>query len=84
MAEYYDLELNTIINDLSAYGDSAGPWDLNLGVKIFKELREQSFERVGWLPSSYSGCGDLFYTQKQRDYMINSGLKVVMHQNKYK
>ena len=82
--EYYNLELSSTINNLSDYADLTGPWDLNLGTRIFKDLREKSFERVGWLPSSYSGCGDLFYTQKQRDYMIDSGLKVVMHQNKYK
>ena len=84
MMEYYNLELSSTINNLSDYADLTGPWDLNLGTRIFKDLREKSFERVGWLPSSYSGCGDLFYTQKQRDYMIDSGLKVVMHQNKYK
>jgi len=84
MMEYYNVELSSTIHNLSDYADLTGPWDLNLGMRIFKDFKEKSFERVGWLPSSYSGCGDLFYTQKQRDYMIESGLKVVIHQNKYK
>lgn len=83
MVEFYKTELNLEILDPCSHADKTGPWDLNLGIKIFKELRERSFERIGWLPSSYSGCTDLFYTQKQRDYMLQSGLKVVIHQNKY-
>lgn len=83
MIEYYKPELNLEMTDLCSHADKTGPWDLNLGIKIFKRLREKSFERVGWLPSCYSGCTDLFYTQKQRDYMLQSGLKVAIHQNKY-
>lgn len=81
--KYFDHELNSIINDKSSYVDNTGPWDLSLGIRIFDDLKEKSFDHVGWLPSSYSGCGEYFYTQKQRDYMLNSGMKVVIHQHKY-
>jgi hypothetical protein len=82
--KYFDLELNSKIVDKSSHVDQTGPWDLQLGIRIVEDLKEKSFDHVGWLPSSYSGCGEYFYTQKQRDYMLNSGMKVVIHQNKYK
>jgi hypothetical protein len=58
-------------------------WDLEIGIRLFKEYGEKSFEKVGWLPSSYSGCGDYYYNQTQRELMIDTGQKVVIHQYKY-
>jgi len=81
--KYFDQEINSKIVDKSSHVDQTGPWDIQLGVRIVEDLKEKSFDYVGWLPSSYSGCGEYFYTQQQRDYMLNSGMKVVMHQNKY-
>jgi hypothetical protein len=63
--------------------DKLGPWDLYLGMRLFREFKEKSFEKVAWLASAYSGCGDYFYSQKQRDYMLSSGMKVAVHQHKY-
>lgn len=82
--KYFDTELNSKIVDKSSHVDITGPWDIQLGIRIVEDLKEKSFDHVGWLPSSYSGCGEYFYTQSQRDYMLNSGMKVVIHQNKYK
>lgn len=59
------------------------PWDNFLGTKFYKKYKSKCFNRIGWLPSSYSGCGDEFYCQKQRNFMLDSGLKVAIHQNKY-
>lgn len=75
-----ELEFN---GDVSSYMDSITSWDLEIGIRLFKEYGEKSFEKVGWLPSSYSGCGDYYYNQKQRESMLTSGQKVVIHQYKY-
>lgn len=80
--KYFFPELNFIGNP-SDHMDIITSWDLEIGIRLFKDLNEKSFEKVGWLPSSYSGCGDYYYNQQQRDEMLTSGLKIVIHQNKY-
>ena len=83
MCEFFQKELYTNIIDRSSHVDEVGPWDFGLGIRIYNKLKEDSFKRVGWLPSSYSGCGDFCYNEKQRVNMIETGLKIVMHQYKY-
>jgi hypothetical protein len=80
--KYFLTELNFQGNP-SDHMDTITSWDLEIGIRLFKDLKEKSFEKVGWLPSSYSGCGDYYYNQKQRDKMLTSGLKIVIHQYKY-
>ena len=80
---YFHKEMHDEIKNKSDYMDIISPWDLEIGIRLFKNLKEKSFDKVGWLPSSYSGCGDYYYNQNQRDDMLNKGLKVVIHQNKY-
>ncbi len=80
---YYHKELYNNIKNKSDYMDTISPWDLEIGIRLFKDMKEKSFEKVGWLPSSYSGCGDYYYNQEQRNDMLNKGYKVVIHQNKY-
>ena len=83
IAEYLINEINDSGKNDSNHMDKLGPWDLYLGIRLFREFKEKSFEKVAWLASAYSGCGDYFYSQKQRDYMLSSGMKVAVHQNKY-
>ena len=80
---YFYKELYSNIINKSNYMNTISPWDLEIGIRLFKDLKEKSFEKVGWLPSSYSGCGDYYYNQDQRDDMLNNRYKVVIHQNKY-
>ena len=80
---YFHKELYNNIKNKSDYMDTISPWDLEIGIRLFKDLKEKSFDKVGWLPSSYSGCGDYFYNQDQRNQMLQSGLKSVIHQYKY-
>ena len=80
---YFYKELYSNIINKSDYMDTISPWDLEIGIRLFKDLKEKSFEKVGWNPSSYSGCGDYFYNQEQRNQMLESGLKSVIHQYKY-
>ena len=80
---YFYKELYNDIKNKSDYMDTISPWDLEIGIRLFKDLKEKSFEKVGWLPSSYSGCGDYFYNQDQRNQMLESELKAVIHQYKY-
>lgn len=83
LCNYYRDEIDNKIIDKNSHVDEVGPWDFGLGIRIFKKLKEESFKRVGWLPSVYSGCGDFCYNQTQRDLMLKSGLKAVIHQHKY-
>jgi glycosyltransferase involved in cell wall biosynthesis len=81
-AKYFQPELE-FYGDVSSYMNTITSWDLEIGIRLFKEYGEKSFEKVGWLPSSYSGCGDYYYNQTQRELMIDTGQKVVIHQYKY-
>lgn len=83
LCEFFANELNNNIIDKSQHVDEVGPWDLDLGIRIYNKLKDESFKRVGWLPSSYSGCGDFCYNEKQRLNMLETNLKIVMHQYKY-
>lgn len=80
---YFHKEMYEPIQNKSDYMDTISPWDLEIGIRLFKNLKEKSFEKVGWNPSSYSGCGDDFYNQIQRENMLKDGTKVVIHQYKY-
>lgn len=80
---YFKNEMEIKNEDASDHMDTITSWDLEIGIRLFKEFGEQSFEKVGWLPSSYSGCGDFYYNEEQRVSMLNSGLKTVIHQYKY-
>jgi glycosyltransferase involved in cell wall biosynthesis len=82
-ARYFDYELKFVGDSQSNHMDTITSWDLEIGIRLFKQYGEQSFEKVGWLPSSYSGCGDYYYNQSQRESMLSSGQKVVIHQYKY-
>ena len=59
------------------------PWDYESGIRLFREHKEESFKLVGWLKSSYSGCGDNYYNEKQRLHMLESKIKKVIHQYKH-
>jgi SAM-dependent methyltransferase len=83
MCEFFNKELYGTILNKSEHVDEVGPWDFGLGIRIYNKLKEDSFKRVGWLPSSYSGCGDFCYNEKQRLNMLETNLKVIMHQYKY-
>lgn len=80
---YFRKEIYDNISNKSDYMDTISPWDLEYGIRLFKKHKEKSFNKVGWLPSSYSGCGDYYYNQFQREDLLNKELKVVIHQYKY-
>ena len=67
----------------SVVNQNPNPWDIDIGYRIFKDIKEESFNKIGWLPSSYSGCTDIFYNKKQREKMLFSKKKVAIHQFKY-
>jgi hypothetical protein len=83
MCEFFNKELYGTILNKSEHVDDVGPWDFGLGIRIYDKLKDDSFKKVGWLPSSYSGCGDFCYNEKQRLNMLETNLKVIMHQYKY-
>lgn len=57
-------------------------FDVLFGMRMFDEYGEDVFKSTAWLPSLYSGWGKQDYTEEQRLEMVNSGLKVAMHQYK--
>lgn len=83
MVRYHHNELYTNIVNKSTHVDDVAPWDVGLGIRMFKDLKENCFKRIAWLPSSYSGCGDFCYNQQQREYMLKTNMKIAIHQNKY-
>lgn len=83
LSEFFAKELYDIVPNKSEHVDEVGPWDFGLGIRIYDKLKDESFKRVGWLPSSYSGCGDFCYNEKQRLNMLETNLKIIMHQYKY-
>lgn len=82
--KYYQKELSLNRVNRSLRASVPAPWDVDIGIKIFKDQKGKSMNKIGWLPSAYSGCTDVYYNKKQRDLMLESGLKVAVHQYKYK
>ena len=80
----YKKELSIDSFKRSLRASAPAPWDLDIGTRVLEVYKDESFNKVGWLPSVYSGCGDVYYNKKQRKQMIESKLKVAIHQYKYK
>jgi hypothetical protein len=76
-------EIQSINDKKYDFADKIRAWDYESGIRLFKKYKEESFRRIGWLKSSYSGCGDLYYNEKQRNKMLETKLKNVIHQYKY-
>lgn len=83
MKEYFAKELAYRIGDNIEILESKHAWDLDVGLRILKDVKEKVFNKVAWLPSSYSGYEDYYYNQRQRNKMLETGLKAVIHQYKY-
>jgi hypothetical protein len=81
--KYFQKELSLPKLNRSILNQAPAPWDIEIGFRIFNDIKEKSFNKIGWLPSSYSGCTDTFYNKKQRKEMLDSGMKVAIHQCKY-
>lgn len=81
--KYYSKELSLPSKNRCVVNQNPNPWDIDIGYRIFKDIKEESFNKIGWLPSSYSGCTDMFYNKKQREKMLSSKMKVAVHQFKY-
>ena len=81
--EMFANELFLIDKNILTFTDKIRAWDYESGIRLFKKYKQDAFKYVGWLNSSYSGCGDLYYNQKQRQNMLDTKLKCVIHQYKY-
>ena len=81
--KYYSKELSLPSKNRCITKQNPNPWDIDIGYRIFKDIKEESFNKIGWLPSSYSGCTDIFYNKKQREKMLSSKMKAAVHQFKY-
>ena len=60
----------------------APPYDITFGAFAAKKFNLDSFKRIRWMPSLYSGCGDHWYTLQNRLSMLASGRVVACHQVK--
>ena len=83
MKEYFAKELAYKIGDNPDILESKYAWDLDVGLRILRDVKEKVFNKVAWLPSSYSGFEDYYYNQRQRNKMLETGFKAVIHQYKY-
>lgn len=59
-----------------------GPWDMELGMQIWKRFEELAYDVTGMLHSVYSGYGDVLTTEAQRLQWLRDGLYCGVHQIK--
>jgi hypothetical protein len=83
MKEYFAKELNYKAGDDSYILNNKNAWDLEVGLRILQDVKDDIFNKIAWIPSSYSGFGDCYYNQRQRNKMLETGLKAAIHQYKY-
>ena len=83
MKEYFAKELNYKNGDADPILNNKNAWDLEVGLRVLQDVKENIFNKVAWIPSSYSGFGDFYYNQRQRNKMLETGLKAAIHQYKY-
>lgn len=81
--QIYKKEINLPSLNRSLNYFAPGPWDLDLGVKMLKKYKLETFNKIKWLNSAYSGCTDTYYSQNQRLSMLEEKKKSVIHQYKY-
>lgn len=58
------------------------PYDYRFGEHLMKKYGVEVFKKVGFLPSSYSGCGNILMPEIQRMRMLVNKTKVAVHQIK--
>lgn len=83
MKQYFAKELSYRAGDETGILNNKSAWDLEVGLRILQDVKENIFNKVAWIPSSYSGFGDFYYNQRQRNKMLETGLKAAIHQYKY-
>ena len=83
MKQYFAKELNYRVGDDITILNNKNAWDLEVGLRILQDVKDDIFNKVAWIPSSYSGFGDHYYNQRQRNKMLETGLKAAIHQYKY-
>jgi hypothetical protein len=83
MKEYFAKELSYKAGDDSYILNNKNAWDLEVGLRILQDVKDDIFNKIAWIPSSYSGFGDCYYNQRQRNKMLETGLKAAIHQYKY-
>jgi hypothetical protein len=83
MKQYFAKELNYRAGDDITILNNKNAWDLEVGLRILQDVKDDIFNKVAWIPSSYSGFGDHYYNQRQRNKMLETGLKAAIHQYKY-
>ncbi len=58
------------------------PWDMEIGMRLWDQFQEQTFDAVVHLNSVFSGYGDVLSSEPERMAMLRSGQVVGVHQVK--
>lgn len=59
-----------------------GPWDMHLGIQVWKRFEVGSYDVMGMLTKIYSGYGDVLTTPEERLSWLRNGEYVAIHQCK--
>ena len=59
-----------------------GPWDMHLGIQVWKRFEVGSYDVMGMLTKIYSGYGDVLTTPEERLNWLRNGDYVAVHQVK--
>lgn len=81
----YDVMWMEKLFDLDKTAKTAveiGPFDMELGIRVWKEFADESYDVLGYLSSVYSGYGDALTTEEERLGMLRDGKVVAVHQCK--
>lgn len=73
-------ELKT--GNISNLVQNAQTWDYEIGLRLWKQCGEKSYDKIVALTSCYSGYGNLITSEQQRKDWLQSGKIVAVHQIK--
>lgn len=80
-----DMTWMPLLFDISNTFNTAlniGPWDMEMGVQVWKRFEVASYDVMGMLTKIYSGYGDVLTTPEERLNWLRNGDYVAVHQVK--
>jgi hypothetical protein len=81
MCDWFAEPLSMDHAGITKWASENTTFDLYVGQQMVKRYGPTAAMRMGWLESSYSGCGEHYYNADQRRKLLAGGL-VAVHQEK--
>lgn len=81
----YDIQwMNRLfnINDTISMARQSTAWDMALGMAIWNQFKEESYDVVGYLKSMFSSYGNVMTTEEERMKLLRDGIFTAVHQVK--